>query len=267
MKNKFLRWGVIALLTYVFIGMALYFLQTLFLFHPVSLPSNYAFNFKVPFKEIKIPFEGSDSIDLVKFLPRDTVCKGVVIYFHGNKQNIERYAKFADRFTQNGYEVWMEDYPGYGKSRGSRSEDKLYQQALLIYQLAAKEFTSNRIIIYGKSFGTGIAAYTASTQECKKLILETPYFSIPALFDCYAPIYPTSLLSIYKIPTYQYLQVVKAPISIFHGTADGVIPYRSAIRLKNVLKSKDEFITLEKGTHHNLNEYTLFQEKLDSLLH
>ena len=115
--------------------------------------------------------------------------------------------------------------------------------------------------------GTGIAAYTASTQECKKLILETPYYSIPALFDCYAPIYPTSILSIYKIPTYQYLQVVKAPISIFHGTADGVIPYRSASRLKNVLKSKDEFITIEKGTHHNLNEYTLFQEKLDSLLH
>ncbi len=266
MKNKFLRWIVIGLLSYVLIGIALYFLQTLFLFHPVSLPSNYQFNFKVPFEEIKIPFGASDSIDLVKFLPHDSTRKGVVLYFHGNKQNLERYAKFADRFTDHGYEVWMEDYPGYGKSKGKRTEKNLYQQALLIYALAAQRFSSDRIIIYGKSLGTGIAAYTASNRACKKLILETPYYSIPALFDCYAPIYPTSILSIYKIPTYQYLQNVQSPISIFHGTADGVIPYRSAIRLKAVLKNKDEFITIEKGTHHNLNDFPLFQQKLDSLL-
>jgi pimeloyl-ACP methyl ester carboxylesterase len=266
MKNKFLRWIGIGLLSYVLIGIALYFLQTLFLFHPVSLPSNYQFNFKVPFEEIKIPFGAADSIDLVKFLPSDTARKGVVLYFHGNKQNLERYAKFADRFTQNGYEVWMEDYPGYGKSKGKRTEKNLYQQALLIYALAAQRFPSDHIIIYGKSLGTGIAAYTASNRACKKLILETPYYSIPALFDCYAPIYPTSILSIYKIPTYQYLQNVQSPISIFHGTADGVIPYRSAIRLKAVLKNMDEFITIEKGTHHNLNDFPVFQQKLDSLL-
>ena len=31
---------------------------------------------------------------------------------------------------ENGYEVWMEDYPAYGKSRGERTEQKIHEQAL-----------------------------------------------------------------------------------------------------------------------------------------
>jgi hypothetical protein len=49
----------------------------------------------MPFKEINIPFNKIDTINLVKFFPKDAVRKGVVIYFHGNKENITRYAKFS----------------------------------------------------------------------------------------------------------------------------------------------------------------------------
>ena len=45
-----------------------------------------------------------------------------------------------------------------------------------------------------------------------------------------------------------------------------VIPYRCAKKLKEVLKPTDEFVTIEGGTHHNLNDYPLFYQKLDSLL-
>ena len=70
----------------------------------------------------------------------------------------------------------------------------------------------------------------------------------------------------YKIPTNKFLQEVNYPITIFHGTDDGVIPYRCAVKLKAVLKPTDEFITIENGTHHNLNDFTLFHQKLDTLL-
>ena len=160
----------------------------------------------------------------------------------------------------------MEDYPGFGKSTGGRTEKKMYQQALQVQQMAASRYGKDSIIIYGKSFGTGIAAYVASESDCKRMILETPYYSIPSLFSCYAFIYPTAAMSTYKIPTYTFLQDVHYPISIFHGTDDGVIPYRCAAKLKTVLKPTDEFITIEKGTHQNLNDFDLFKQKLDSLL-
>jgi len=251
---------------YVFIGTVLFFLQDYFLFHPVKLGRGYRYQFNTSFAEVDIPFNKSDTINMVKFFPADSIRKGVVIYFHGNKENINRYAKFAGNFTKHGYEVWMEDYPGFGKSIGERNEEILYQQASKIYTMALDKYTKEHIIIFGKSFGTGIAAQLASVKHCRQLILETPYYSIPDLFNCYALIYPTTNMTNYKIPTYQYLQKIKVPVIIFHGTDDGVIPYPCAVKLKAVLKPSDEFITIENGTHHNLNDFPLFHQKLDSLL-
>ena len=260
------RWLKIIILLYSSIGIALYYVQEKFLFHPEKLSAAYVYHFNVPFEELNIPFNDTDTLNMIKFFPADSVRRGVVVYYHGNKENIERYAKFAGNFTKHGYEVWMEDYPGFGKSTGERTEKKMYQQALQIQKMAAAKYGKDSIIIYGKSFGTGIAAYVASESDNKRLILETPYYSIPSLFSCYAPIYPTSKMSTYKIPLNEFLADVKYPITIFHGTDDGVIPYRNAARLKKIVKPTDEFITIEKGTHQNLNGFTLMQQKLDSLL-
>lgn len=265
-KRIFFRWLKIIIIVYCSIGITLYYLQEKFLFHPEKLSAAYVYHFDVPFEEINIPFNETDTINMIKFFPKDSVRKGVVIYFHGNKENIERYAKFAGNFTKHGYEVWMEDYPGFGKSTGERTEKKLYEQALQIRKMAAGRYGKDSIILYGKSFGTGIASYVASEYDGKRLILETPYYSIPALFSCYAPIYPTGYMATYKIRTYKFLEDVHCPVTIFHGTNDGVIPYRCASKLKNVLKSTDEFVTIGNGTHQNLNDFPLFHQKLDSLL-
>jgi len=266
-KRKIIfRWIKVIVLLYSMIGIALFYLQEKFLFHPVAINRNVSWKFDVPFEEVDIPMNETDTVNLVKFFPNDSTPKGVVLYYHGNKENIGRYAKFAKLFTKHGYEVWMEDYPGFGKSVGERNEKQLYEEAVQVYKLAASQYHADSIIIYGKSFGTGIAAYTAAAGNAKRLILETPYYSIPALFSCYAPVYPNERMSVYKIPVNEYLAGIKYPVTIFHGTDDGVIPYRCAKRLKEVLKHKDEFITIEGGNHHNLNEYPLFQKKMDSLL-
>ncbi|HSN60922.1 MAG TPA: alpha/beta hydrolase, partial [Ferruginibacter sp.] len=120
--------------------------------------------------------------------------------------------------------------------------------------------------IYGKSLGTAVAAYTASVKPCKLLILETPYYSIPSLFRTYAFMYPASVMSNYKLPTYEFLQEVKAPVAIFHGTGDWVVPYRSGLRLKKYLKPADVFIKIPDGSHNNLSESPVYQKSLDSLL-
>lgn len=265
-KKKLFRWIKIAIIIYCSIGIALYYLQLNFLFHPEKLDSAYKYKFETPFEEVDIAFNETDTMSMVKFFPNNAVRKGVVLYWHGNKQNISRYAKFVQVFTKQGYEVWMEDYPGYGKSTGSRTEKKLYEQAMQVFKMADSKYNADSIILYGKSLGTGIASYVAAQTNCQQLILETPYYSIPDLFSCYAPIYPTQRMSMYKIPVNEYLSQVKYPITIFHGTNDGVIPYRCAKKLQPVLKTTDEFVTIEDGTHHNLYEFDVYQKKMDSLL-
>ena len=264
-KNKLFKLTQWGLVVYGGIGVLLFLLQDFFLFHPVKLAKKYRYRFTVPFEETDILFQGTHTINMVKFFSGNEVPKGIVIYFHGNRGNINRYAKFANNFTKHGYEVWMADYPGFGKSIGVRNENILYRQAEQIYALAAERFTDSKIILFGKSFGTGIAAYLASVRNCRQLILETPYFNIPDLAGYYAPVYP-AVMTHYKIYTNLYLKKVKAPVTIFHGTDDGIIPYRSAAKLKALLKPADQFITIKNGAHHNLHGFDLYHQKLQELL-
>lgn len=265
--RRVLRWITTIILLYGFIGFTLYYFQERFLFHAEALPADYTFQFDVPFKEVSIAINSHDTLSLVQFLPTDTaVKKGIVIYFHGNRGNINNYAKYAALFTRDGYEVWMPDYPGFGKSTGVITEKLILSEATEVYKLAHSRFAEDSIIVYGKSLGTGPACYIAATQSCKRLILETPYYSIPSLFGSYAPIYPAEWMSRFKFSNGAWLKKVKAPVTIFHGTSDRVIFYRNASRLRKELKPGDEFITIEDGGHNNLADFPQFTETLRALL-
>jgi alpha-beta hydrolase superfamily lysophospholipase len=264
-KNQF-RWIKIIVAIYALVGIAFYYLQEKIIFHPWNIPISQAFDFKEPFVETNLRLDEITNYNLVQFKTKDSIPKGVVLYFHGNKGNINRYAKFAKNFTRNGYEVWMIDYPKFGKSTGELSENNLQEMALQLYKLARVRYEPTQIVLYGKSLGTGIAAQLASIRDCKQLILETPYNSMVSLVRHYAFIYPVASILKYKLLTNSYLPKVTAPICIFHGTDDALIPLSNAAQLKTVLKPTDLFVTLEKGTHHNLNDFPQMQHTLDSLL-
>lgn len=264
--RKVIRWATAIGFFYGSIGIALFYLQEKFLFHPEPLASDYVFKFTIPFEEINIAINERDTLNLIRFLPQTPTPKGVVLYFHGNTGNVIRYEKYVNNFTKHGYEVLMPDYPRFGKTTGKLTEAAMNLEAKEVYKLAHSKFSADSIIVYGKSLGTGVASLIAAKQPCKRLILETPYYSIPSLFSSYAPIYPTDRMSHFKFPVGEYLKEVKAPVTIFHGTADKVIFYRNSSRLKKVLKPGDEFITIEDGGHNNLNDFPLFHEKLDSVL-
>ncbi|MFT3825202.1 MAG: alpha/beta fold hydrolase [Chitinophagaceae bacterium] len=264
-KNVF-RWLKIIIIVYCLVGIAIYYLQDKYLFHPEPLPESYNYNFSVPFKEVNLLYNASTNINLVQFLTNDSTPKGVVLYFHGNRQNINRYAGFANIFTRNGYEVWMLDYPGFGKSTGEFTEQHLYDWALLTYKLARARFSPDSIVLYGKSLGTGVAAQLASVRDCKNLVLEAPYYSLPSIVGSYLPVYPVEKMIRFKMPTWQFLQKVTAPVTIFHGTSDLTIPYRNARKLQPFLKKEDQFITLEGGHHNDLTTYQQYQQTMDSLL-
>ncbi len=266
LTKKQFRWIKIIVAIYALTGIACYYLQEKIIFHPWKIPVGQAFNFKEPFVETNLSLDEMTDYNLVQFKTKDTVTKGVVLYFHGNKGNINRYAKFAKNFTRNGYEVWMIDYPTFGKSTGILSETNLQEMALQLYKLARVRYQPQQIILYGKSLGTGIAAQLASIRDCQQLILETPYNSLVSLVNHYAFIYPVASMLKYKLLTNTYLQKVTAPICIFHGTDDALIPLSNAEKLKKLLKPTDQFMILEKGTHHNLNDFPQMQKTLDSLL-
>jgi alpha-beta hydrolase superfamily lysophospholipase len=263
--RKFFRWLKIFIIIYCGAGILLYNFQDKFLLHPVAVQPGYHYKISGPFEEINIPINKDENLNVIRFTTNSKP-KGAVLYFHGNMMNVSHYAGHALNFTRKGYEVWMPDYPGYGKTTGVISEKKLYDEALLVYKLANTKFPKDSIVIFGKSLGSGIAAQLASIKDCRRLILETPYYSIPSVFGYYVPFYPVSFMSHFKIPTATYLQQVTAPVTIFHGSKDEVIPYKNSLRLRKVLKEGDEFISIPGGKHNDLSTFTIYQQKMDSLL-
>ena len=261
--KKWIKWGLIL---YGLGGIILYYFSDYLFFPKVALAENHIYNFGVPYKEVNLAYSSSANINIIQFPAGGEKIRGVVLYFHGNRKNISWYARHAPGITKAGYEVWMIDYPGYGKSTGKFEEQVLYDYALQLYKLARKKFSADSIIIYGRSLGTGIAAHLASKQPAKRLLLETPYYSFTSLGAHFFPIYPMERMIRIKLPTSEYLPLVKMPVHIFHGTNDWTIPYSNAKRLEPLLKKGDEFISIEGASHNNLGAYPLFRQKLDSLL-
>ncbi len=265
-KRLIMRWLKVIVLGYSIIGISFYYMQDYILFHPETLGRKAKYPFYDKYDEVNIPYNKETILNVIRFKTIDTIAKGVVLYLHGNRKNISWYAKYANNFTSNGYEVWMLDYPGFGKSSGKFAEQELYGYALQLYKLARARFQPSHIIIYGKSLGTCLASQLASVRDCKYLILETPCYSMTSLVAHYFPIYPVSRMLHYHFPTNEYLKEVTAPVIILHGTDDGVIPYSNAKRLIPVLKQRDEFVTIDGGSHNDLNNFPLFHQKIDSLL-
>jgi hypothetical protein len=112
---------------------------------PVTLNREYSYNFLQPHQDISIPLNQEDTLNLVDFASTDTVTRGVVLYFHGNKKNISWYANYIPHFTRHGYQVLMIDYPGFGKSTGKLTEQKLYDWAMHVYRVAIKRFGQDKI--------------------------------------------------------------------------------------------------------------------------
>lgn len=256
----------ISLLVYLSGALLLYFFQDNIIFRSRALAVTHTFSANILHREITVPDNDHDTLHAVLYLPGKEPAKGTVLYFHGNRQNISWYEKFVPYFTQRGYEVLMPDYPGYGKSKGVVTEEKLYHWATLVYQIARKRYSTDSLIIYGKSLGTGIAAELASRRDCKQLILETPYYQFPAVLQRFLPMYPVSLLLRYQLPTYRYLPQVVAPVTLLHGTNDGVIAFSQSRQLEKLFKKQDRLIVIEGGSHNDLYDFSQTTEWLTRAL-
>ncbi|WP_047547970.1 alpha/beta hydrolase [Psychroserpens sp. Hel_I_66] len=265
LKKRLKRVLKVLLVLYVMIGASLYFLQEKLLFLPSELPQDYQYEFKYPFEEIFLTPEADVSINAIHFKTENP--KGAILYFHGNAGDLSRWGTISEFFVAKGYDVFIMDYRTYGKSKGKLSEQAFYDDAQFCYGYLLKSYPEEHITLYGRSLGTGIATFLASNNKPKQLILETPYYSILDVAKQRFPIFPVSLLLKYKFPSNEFIVDVKCPITMFHGTDDGIVPYSSAEKLKAVApKENTTFITIEGGSHNNLIDFDTYRKEVEQLL-
>lgn len=239
-------------------------LQEYFIFQPVRLDKDFSFQFNQPFEEINLEADDGGKINALHFKSENA--KGVILYFHGNAGNLVRWGELNDEFRAHQYDLFIMDYRGFGKSTGKQTQKTFFNDALQCYDYVAQQYQSEEIVIYGRSMGSGPASYLASQRPAKHLILETPFYSMSSLFESYYPILPKWFTFKFSFKNFKYIKKAEYPVTIFHGTNDIIVPYEGAEKLKTVLKEKDEFISIEGGTHNDLYIFQAYQEKLSEIL-
>ena len=262
MKGFILGILALVLLAYIAICFLMYFNQELFIFRPDKLDEDYTFSFRAS-QEVWLTNSSGDKIHALHM--KTEAAKGVVLYFHGNSGALDRWGGVAQDFRSRGYDLFIIDYPGFGKSTGKISEQKLFSNAHICYEHLLGEYDTDRIVIYGRSIGTGVASQLASTVAAKMLILETPFYRLEDLIGPWMKVLPGKILLKYPFRNDLHIQQVDYPVWIVHGTADRVVPLSSGLKLEKYLEN-DHFLIIQTATHNNIAEYQEYQEWLDQVL-
>lgn len=264
-QNRLNKGLGILLATFVLLVMAFQFLQDKLIFQGVRLDASHAFVFNQSFDEHFINTPDGHQLNVIHF-KTSVAPKGLILYFHGNRDNLQRWGNYAPDFTKHGYEVLMMDYRGYGKSTGKPNEEILYADAALVWLWAKNNLVIPQLVVYGRSLGTAVASRLAMEAKPQLLILETPFDELRgAIVPWLKPVF--SILPFdYTFSNRDHLLQTNYRKVIFHGTDDLVTPISSALRLKPLLKDGDEFFIIPHGTHGNLREFKEYHSQLAEVL-
>ena len=257
---------VLSISSLLLIGLLIfYFFQEKFLFrNGRKLKKNYQFNFSTTFEEVFLTTIDQQKINAVHLrLPKP---KGVVLFFHGNKGNLQKWGNSISYFLKYNYDVFVIDYRNYGKSTGDFNEQNMYEDALLAYAHLKNTFSEDKIVVYGFSLGCAFATKVAATNTPKELILEAPFYNLKKAVQNLLSFAPVFLLK-FKFNLDLDIPLVKVPITIFHGNQDKTTSFEGSKALSGLNASlANEFVSIPSGTHHNIRTFPQYKQKLTALL-
>jgi len=244
------------------------YFQEKVIFLPKKLHENYQFQFEKPFQEYFFKTKNDGNINALYFEVENP--KGVILYFHGNADNLHRWAKIASHFTDYNYNVLVMDYRTFGKSTGESTEENLYTDAQFCYDFLKNLFAENQIIVYGRSLGGVFANYISAYNKPKNLILECSFYNLEDMVKRWLNTSITSKFNPYmqyKLESNEFIKNVACPITHFHGTNDFIVPIISGKKLfKEISHQNKKFVEIPGGGHNDLIKYHLFNDEIKKIL-
>jgi fermentation-respiration switch protein FrsA (DUF1100 family) len=193
--------------------------------------------------------------------------KGTIIFFHGNAENITTHFMHLAWITEKGYDLFIFDYRGYGKSTGSPDQPGLYLDGLAGINEGVKwavSRNSKKVVVYGQSLGGVVAARSLMDyprkHEVNLLVMDSTFSSYQKIaagkmkdkwftyiFFPFAYLFVSDKTEIEsKIPTF-YM-----PKLIIHGEFDKIVPYRFGEELHRISASPKWFWKIEQGYHSDI---------------
>jgi uncharacterized protein len=150
----------------------------------------------------------------------------VVLFFHGNAESAARNIDLAGALGRKGWGVAVAEYRGYGGMPGTPTEAGLYEdgEAALRF-LDTQGIPPARVVIVGRSLGTGVAAELAARGYGRALVLVSPFTSMVDMGR--SMVGPLARLAVGdRFDNAAKAPRIRIPTLVIHGTQDEVVPFR-----------------------------------------
>jgi fermentation-respiration switch protein FrsA (DUF1100 family) len=210
-----------------------------------------------------------DGVDISAWYVPAEKARGYVLFCHGNAGNISHRLDSLRIFHGLGLGVLIFDYRGYGRSKGAPDEEGTYRdaEAAWDYLVNSIRVPPEKIILFGRSLGSAVAAEVALRKQAGALIMESGFTSVPDLGSTFYPYLPVRLLSKFRYASIEKVGRIKIPKLFIHSPEDEIIPYEQGMRLFERASEPKEFLQLT-GDHNGgfLLSGKMYVDSLNSFL-
>lgn len=193
-----------------------------------------------------------DGVELHGWFIPHASARATVLFFHGNAGNISHRLDFIAQLRDLGLAVLIDDYRGYGRSRGEPSETGTARDARAAWQYLTRErgLSPAEIVVFGRSLGAAVAAELARGHRPAAVILASPFTSVPAAAQEAYPFLPARWLARIEYPTLRYVREISAPVLVIHSRKDEIIPFAHGRAVFEAAGEPKRFLPLASGGHN-----------------
>ena len=187
-----------------------------------------------------------------------------VIFGHGNGELIDFWPDDLQGFCRLGMAVLLVEYPGYGRSAGSPSQESITEAFVAAYDalLARKDIDASRVLLFGRSLGGGAVCALSVRRPSAALILMSTFTSARTFARRYlAP----SFLVRDPFDNLTAVEQYKGPVLIMHGRHDTVIPYSHGTSLAKAAR-KGKLISYKAGHNDCPPDWNVFWLDVEEFL-
>lgn len=176
----------------------------------------------------------------------------LIIYLHSNFEDIGRCHGFCEVLRARlQVHVLVVEYPGYGIAPGQCDEEGAIEAAHVALRFAHEvlQWPWDRIVVFGRSIGTGPASALAAQCRLGGLVLAAPFLSVQEL--CRDYIGPAAAMVREKFPNQDNIALVRSPCLFVHGQKDEIVAVRHGRQLFESCQSRKRMVSPADMEHNS----------------
>ncbi|MDJ1501540.1 alpha/beta hydrolase [Xanthocytophaga agilis] len=182
------------------------------------------------------------------FVKPQKKAKATILLFHGAGGNVSSYTYIAKPLVDKGFQVFMIDFRGYGKSTGKPTHVNILKdgQLVLDYLIKRNDVKGTKLILLGVSIGSQVATRLAKDNKnsVSALVLDSPLSSFTDIAAFYAPKEQQDVIKQYLVSPYsakEDIASVEVPKLIIHSKEDKEVPFEQGQVVFNAAKDPKTF--------------------------